>query len=173
MQGWVGDVMGWGGREKIEELWEGRAHCREVDMVTLSREAKELEPSRSDPSANGSVPAPPLSLAQGSRSRVIRRNSLLGSGGGCWRWCVPNPGPEYWRDRGTSGGEGRAVLQTSSLASTHPTRRRRAAQGLGGGGRQRKGCHCPFFLLVQASPRTGDSPAVTSLTALMRSVSQS
>lgn len=75
--------MSWGGEAgRRWELWEGRAHCREVDMVTLSREAKELEPSRSDPSANGSVPAPPLSLAQGSRSRVIRRNSLLGSGGG-------------------------------------------------------------------------------------------
>ena len=75
------------------ELWEGRAHCREVDMVTLSREENGLEPSRSDPSTNGSVPVPPLALAQGSRSRVIRRNSLLGKvEAGAGVWCVLIPG---------------------------------------------------------------------------------
>ena len=78
-----------------------------------------------------------------------------------------NPRPEVFRGTGElQGGEGRAVLQTSSLAST-PTPPRgggRAAQGAWRRRRQRKGCHCPFFLLVQASPRTDDSPAVTSLT---------
>lgn len=103
--------MSWGGEAgRRWELWEGRAHCREVDMVTLSREAKELEPSRSDPSANGSVPAPPLSLAQGSRSRVIRRNSLLGSGGGvAGVWCVLIPGPRSSEGPGNFK-EGKAEL---------------------------------------------------------------
>lgn len=162
--------MSWGGRGRRCKLWEGRAHCREVDMVTLSREAKGLEPSRSDPSADGSVRAPLLSLAQGSRSRVIRRNSLLGKGGGaCWRLVCANPGPEVFRGTGElQGGEGRAVRQTSSLASTPtpspPRGGGRAAQGARWWRRQRKGCHCPFFLLVLASPRTDDSPAVTSLT---------
>lgn len=99
-----------GGRGRRLELWEGRAHCREVDMVTLSREAKGLEPSRSDPSANGSVPAPLLSLAQGSRSRVIRRNSLLGKGGGyAGVWCVLIPGPRSSEGPGNFK-EGKAEL---------------------------------------------------------------
>lgn len=65
------------------------------------------------------------------------------------------------------GGEGKAALQTSSLASTPtpPQGGGRAAQGAWQRQqRQRKGCHHPFFLLVQASPEADDSPAVTPLT---------
>lgn len=74
---------------------------------------------------------------------------------GGWRLVCANPGLRSSEGPGElQGGEGKAVLQTSSLAGTPtpPRGGRRAAQGAWRQRRQRKGCHCPFFLLVQASP---------------------
>lgn len=135
MQGWVGDVMGWGGGEDGNS-GEGRAHCREVDMVTLSREAKELEPSRSDPPLNGFVPAPPLPLAQGSRSRVIRRNSAGQWWGVVGVWCA-NPGPRgLQRDRELPrrGRQSLCFGVTSSCQPAPPPPTRRRAGGPGSSG---------------------------------------
>lgn len=76
---------------------------------------------------------------------MIRRNSLLGKGGGaCWRLVCANPGPEVFRGTGElQGGEGRAVRQTSSLASTptpsppHEEEGGRPRELGGGGGREK------------------------------------
>lgn len=51
------------------------------------------------PPPSGSGLAPPLSLAHGSRSRVIRRNSLLGKRG-AGVWCVLIPGLRSSEGRG-------------------------------------------------------------------------
>lgn len=90
-------------------------------------------------------------------------------GGHAGVWCVLIPGPRSSEGPGNFK-EGRQSCTADELISQHPhplTPPRgggRAAQGARWWRRQRKGCHCPFFLLVQASPRTDDSPAVTSLT---------
>lgn len=146
-----GQEMSWGrgGEEKMGIL--GRAHCREVGMVTLSREAEGLEPSKGAPQwlclHPTSFPRPQ------QQEQVIRRNSLLGKRG-AGVWCVLILGRGLQRDRGTSRRE-RQSCTADELISQHPTPPQgggRAAQGARQRRRQRKGCHCPFFLLVQASP---------------------
>lgn len=102
------DMMGEGEAWRRSQLWDEAQH-RAVNMVTLSGEggqgAGAPSPGHRDPDLAHLLP-----LADGSRSRVIRRNSLLGKRG-AGIWCVlilglrSSEGP-----RELQGGEGKAVL---------------------------------------------------------------
>lgn len=103
------DTVGLGGREGGCTSWKWQAFCREVNRTTGASPAARSRPAL--PQATVAVSwYHLLSLAYGSRNRVIRRNSLLGKRGAGIR-CVLILGLRSSEGPGKLQGEkGKAVV---------------------------------------------------------------
>lgn len=126
------------GRQRLK-LLKARVLCRERIMVT------EMQRDLNIP--RGATPLPHVSTSPFPfllwRSWVIRRNSLLGKRRG-WCPCVLIRA-EVFRETWETSRRGSQCCTAAELISQHPLPKRRRVGGPVSW-RQRKGCHCPFFL---------------------------